>query len=299
MNSVWRWNSRLTARGEERLQEDSAVGRQNARGDVHLMIEPRVGEDFEAGTNRAALRVVAAVHEPRNARLNHGPGAHAARLDGNVERGAGKAVIAQYAGRFAQHDHLGVGRRVAVANGAIARARDDFAFVGHDGSDWHFACRGSRACFLDGLAHEFEIGVHAPENSTRRRKESDANAAGKAQTALRKTRPSATLLDNSQGANHTTAHDLQLGNRIAQRFSKGFCFIARAEPGEVRLPARRLLKNPAWKFDEIPSHKAGLFWGSGNRCATPRFRAPLTPELSRSSRPSLPGRRRDPGRYAS
>jgi len=84
-----------------------------------VMVEARVGEDFEAGADGAAFGIVGAIDEARDPGLNDGAGAHAAELDGDVERGIRKAVVAKKAGGFSQSNDFGVGRGVAIANGAI------------------------------------------------------------------------------------------------------------------------------------------------------------------------------------
>ncbi len=61
----------LPSRAEERLQDSGAFIRQNARGHVHAMIQPRVIENLEAGSNGAALRIIAAVNQAWHSRLNH------------------------------------------------------------------------------------------------------------------------------------------------------------------------------------------------------------------------------------
>ncbi len=84
----------LTAFAEERLEDGGAVGGEDAGRDFNLMVEARVGEDFEAGADGAAFGIVGAVDEARNTGLDDGACAHAAGLDGDVERGITKAVVA-------------------------------------------------------------------------------------------------------------------------------------------------------------------------------------------------------------
>ena len=65
-----------------------------------LMIELGAGENLEAGTEGAAFGVVGGVDEAGNARLDDRAGAHGAGLEGDVESGVGKAVIAEKARGF-------------------------------------------------------------------------------------------------------------------------------------------------------------------------------------------------------
>jgi hypothetical protein len=125
-----------------------------------------MGKNFEAGSDGAALRVIAAINEAGDASLNHGAGAHAAGLDGNVQSRGGETVVADHASSLAEHRHFGVRRGVTVADGAITGTRDDFRILDQDGTDGNLAGCPSQTGFFDGVAHEFAIGVHARENST-------------------------------------------------------------------------------------------------------------------------------------
>ena len=77
----------LAACSEERLDDGGTFGGEDARSNFHLMIKARVGEDFEAGADGAAFRIVGAVDETRDTGLEDCARAHAAGLDGDVESG--------------------------------------------------------------------------------------------------------------------------------------------------------------------------------------------------------------------
>jgi len=111
------------------------------------MVEARVREDFEAGADCAAFWVVGAVDEAGDTGLDDGAGAHAAGLDGDVERGVGEAVVAEQAGGFANDYHFRVCRGVTIANGAVAGTGEDFAVTDEDGADGDLAGFGSGAGF--------------------------------------------------------------------------------------------------------------------------------------------------------
>src|SRR2546429_514153 len=82
-----------------------------------------------------------------------------------------KPVIAENPCGFAQNNDFGVRRRVAIPDGAVPRARDDFAFVHQHRSDRHFSGVSRRAGLVEGLLH---VGIvrlcHRRENNTRRSK---------------------------------------------------------------------------------------------------------------------------------
>ena len=60
-----------------------------------MVVKARIGKNFEAGADGAALGVVGAVDEAGNAGLNDCASAHAAGLDSDVQRGVRKAVVAE------------------------------------------------------------------------------------------------------------------------------------------------------------------------------------------------------------
>src|ERR1700687_2313791 len=106
------------------------------------MIEARVGEDFEAGADRAAFGVVGAVGEARDTSLDDGARTHAAGLDGDVKGGVRKTVVSEKAGGFAKDDNFSVGGGVAIADRAIAGTSEDFPVTDKHGTDRDFACDG-------------------------------------------------------------------------------------------------------------------------------------------------------------
>lgn len=131
---------RSAAFGEERLDYGGAVGCQDARGDFHLMVEARVGEDFEAGSDGAAFGVVSTVDEARDAGMDDGAGAHAAGLDGDVEGGVREAVVAEEASGFAESDDLSVRSGVTIADGTVAGTDENLAVMDENGANRDFSC---------------------------------------------------------------------------------------------------------------------------------------------------------------
>jgi len=158
----------LTAFGEERLENGGAVGGEDAGGDFYLMVEKRVGEDFETGAKSAALGIVSAIDHAQNAGLDDGAGAHAAGLDGDVKSGAGEAIVAEKAGGFAKGDDFGMGGGVIVANGTVVRTRQNLAITDEHSADGDFAGLGSGASFCKGFLHELDISFHLPREDNMR-----------------------------------------------------------------------------------------------------------------------------------
>jgi hypothetical protein len=131
------------------------------------MIQSRVGEDLETGANRAALQVVAAIHDPRDASLNNRPCTHAARLDRGVQGRRRQPVIAEFPRAFAQHQNFRVRGGVAIPDRAIARTRDNFAVSHQDCANRDLSRQRRRTPLFKGQLHEFEIIIHKLAGSAR------------------------------------------------------------------------------------------------------------------------------------
>ncbi len=136
-----------------------------------MMVEARIGKDFEAGVDGAALGVVGAVDEARDAGLNDRAGAHAAGLDGDVERCVCEAIVAEEARGFTKDDDFGVGGWIVVADSAVAGAGENLSVVNQDGSDGDFAGEGRGAGLRECFLHELEVSFHLwREDSTGKEK---------------------------------------------------------------------------------------------------------------------------------
>ena len=126
-----------------------------------MVIQARVREDFETRADGAATTVVGAVNEFCDTGLDHGAGTHRTGLERDVHRGAGKAIVGEKAGGFAEDNHFGVGGGVVVADGVIAGLRDDFVFADDESADRNLSGRSGGAGFVESELHKIEIGGHA------------------------------------------------------------------------------------------------------------------------------------------
>src|SRR5690348_8356654 len=86
-------NRALSPGCEKLAQEIRCFVLEHSRRDFDAMIEPRIIEDRKTRADCTCLRIVRAVDESRDARLNHGSGTHGAGLDGDVDCGAEQAII--------------------------------------------------------------------------------------------------------------------------------------------------------------------------------------------------------------
>ena len=134
-----------SAAGREKgLKDGGTFRRENAGENFYLMIETRVGEDLETGTDGAAFGVVCTVDESRDAGLDDRAGTHAAGFKRDVESSAGHSIVAEEASRFANHDDFGVRGGVAVANRTIAGAGENFAVMDEAVRRWGLRLRRLR-----------------------------------------------------------------------------------------------------------------------------------------------------------
>src|SRR5947208_15835343 len=124
------------------------------------MVEARIGKDFEAGADGTALWVIGPVDEARYTGLDDGAGAHAARLDGDVERSISKTIVSEKAGGFAKDNHFRVGRGIIIANCAVARSSENLAVMTAHRAGRNFARWGCGARVTQGLLHEWHVNFH-------------------------------------------------------------------------------------------------------------------------------------------
>jgi hypothetical protein len=150
----------LAAFGKEGLNDRRAFRSKNCRGDLHLMVEARIRKHLKAATHRPALGVISAVDQAWDASLNNRAGTHAARLDGDIESGACKAVVAQLARRFAKDDDFGVSRGIVIADGAVAGAGNDLAIVHQNRAYGNLAGFRAGTGFRKSFLHAPDISFH-------------------------------------------------------------------------------------------------------------------------------------------
>ena len=146
------------ATGEEILQQRDGLIGADTSNDINAMVSAVVAEDFEAGMDRAALRLLRSVDQTPYAGLEHCAGTHRARLDGDVKSGAEKAVIAYAPGRVTEHENFGVRGGITMSDRAISRARDDFFVEDQHRADGNFAAFSAFARFGERFGHEGKIG---------------------------------------------------------------------------------------------------------------------------------------------
>src|SRR5690606_18369274 len=120
-------------------------------------------DDVEHGPARPRLRIPRGIHELRDARVHERPGAHRARLERHVHRGARQAIVPDPLRGDPERANLRMRGRVAVADRLVGGLREQRAVGGHeDGADRHLAA-------LAHLARERERAAHPSRRIAGRR----------------------------------------------------------------------------------------------------------------------------------
>jgi hypothetical protein len=136
------------------------------------VVQGRLGEDVEDRAGGAGLGVGGADHDCRDAGEDDRPGAHRAGLEGDVEDRPRQAPAAERRRRGADHQHLGVGGRVAPQLALVAGGGEQLAVAEDRGADRHVAMALGPARLLErdvhrprvlgGICHgRLELGVRA------------------------------------------------------------------------------------------------------------------------------------------
>src|SRR5216684_7161116 len=118
-----------TACGEKLLQKRGTLLLQNPRGDLHPVVQLRMGQHFKARAHRAAFRIVRAIDDPRHTRLYNGAGAHGARFKRYVQGRAAQPVISFASCSLAQGHDFRMRSRIAIANRAVSPVPKNFSLA--------------------------------------------------------------------------------------------------------------------------------------------------------------------------
>lgn len=103
------------------------------------MIQGRVLVGLHRRLDRARLRLGGAIHDARDACVNHRPHAHLTRFDRHIQRGAGQSIVARALRRRPKRDDLSVGGRIGGTYRLIAPCANDFVVQDDDGANRYFA----------------------------------------------------------------------------------------------------------------------------------------------------------------
>jgi hypothetical protein len=177
-NSGGRATWGLTALVEELTKDRRALVCEHTADDLDRLPEARIMENVPDRAGRASPRIARAVHETRDARGQHGPGAHCARLQGHYQRAVIKPPVTTSLSGRTQGQHLSVGSGITAGLAQIPAAADDGPVpVNNHGTNRNVsrfsACRRSR--FTQGREHRrLEAGYIARHRLTSRSGSTDS-----------------------------------------------------------------------------------------------------------------------------
>ena len=121
------------------------------------MVEARVVGHLIQAADRTGLRVGGSEHHPPDPAVHDGPGAHGARLEGDVEVAVVEAPVPHSSRCIAQREHLGMRRGVAGEFAFVVAGGDDVPVAHHDRADRHVAVRLGTASLVERLQHRSTI----------------------------------------------------------------------------------------------------------------------------------------------
>jgi len=108
--------------------------------------------------HRTALGIASREHQPRDPRHGHRPGAHGARLQADIKRGADQPFIAQRLRALAHHQHLGMGSGIFQFQDAVAALGQKRAIgTQQHGAHRHLAPQGGGFRFFQRQCYGFAV----------------------------------------------------------------------------------------------------------------------------------------------
>ena len=154
---------RLTAVTKEGAQKVARAPLLDAAVDLGPVVGGRLLEQPRPVLDRTALWVVGAEIEPAQAGQADRRGAHRARFEGDVEIAIGEVLGAEPRGAGAQHQHLGMGGRIAIGLDPIAGSGENAALaIDEHRANRHLAARRRRLGFGECQHHRRGPQHHPP-----------------------------------------------------------------------------------------------------------------------------------------
>jgi len=99
------------------------------------MVQLRVTQDLHYRVHSAGFRIIRAVHQLTNARVNDRASAHPTRFNCNKQVAVAQAIVPQDGAGGAQRDDFGVRRGIVVCNIPVPSASNDLALMDDHGAD--------------------------------------------------------------------------------------------------------------------------------------------------------------------
>jgi hypothetical protein len=148
---------------EEFLQDIGTAARQYPPSDFNPVIQARVIQHMDDGTYRARLRIIRAVDQSPDARMNQRSRAHRARLNCSKQVAVPQTMVADRGACLAQRNDFRMRRWVAIGNVPVESAADNLTLMYDHRADRDFAHFESALRRAQGFLHpEFVVGgIHS------------------------------------------------------------------------------------------------------------------------------------------
>jgi hypothetical protein len=140
------------------LQDFRGPAGQHAAANLHLVIQAWVIDHPKHGVHGASFRVIGAIDQAANARVNHRPRAHGARLNCSKEFAVDQPVVAEVSTGISQGQNLSMCSWVIVGEVAIPTPAYDSTFANQDGAHRHLSDLQSALRAAEGFFHPELIG---------------------------------------------------------------------------------------------------------------------------------------------
>ncbi len=80
-----------------------------------MVVQARMVQNLKHRTDSSGFGILRAVNQPSQARMNHGTGAHGARLNCSKQLAVAQAMVTEVFPGLAESNNLGVSRGIGVA----------------------------------------------------------------------------------------------------------------------------------------------------------------------------------------
>ena len=151
----------LAAVFEEILQYLPTIWLQYARHDRQPMRHADLVQ-IKQRFHTTELGLGGTIDQCSNTCVHNGTNTHHTRLDGNVERQAGKSVIPELSSRFTNRDDLGMGGGVHRLNRLVEPGGNDLLVARHYGTDRNFTQMKRVSRLIQGELHHLLLRPDSP-----------------------------------------------------------------------------------------------------------------------------------------
>ena len=124
------------------------------------MVEMRIGEHPRSALDCPPAGFGGTEHEMLDSGMHERSRAHGARLDRDVERGAGNTIVTYAGARIANRNQLRIRAGIVLCNALIGSAPNNLAITNDYRAHRDLTCATSGVGKLECLAHETEVRAH-------------------------------------------------------------------------------------------------------------------------------------------